>query len=299
MTNKKGFTLAELLIVVAIISVLTGISIPVFTSQLEKSRESKDLAAVRSVYAEVMLSAMMEDTEPENGVIYSNGRWYKDVSLSQEILDWQTPGVLTVGSTKSQGDNKHWVGKPAPNGVCLISYTDNPDIGLVIAWEYNFAEIMNLQVKSYGNKTVAQLLKNGSFSMFESSGSAGRDLTGSIKDQLGIKDADNFTYKVLRDTSKQYGNGDIYIMYVSEDRGLQKSVSGKKNVPVYGEIDVIGYIYEIKEDGTSTLLKQGTKQTLKTYINSNYQEKIDVNGNQDNNPNIINKANNPKYDWDM
>lgn len=33
---KKGFTLAELLIVVAIIAVLVAISIPIFSSQLEK-----------------------------------------------------------------------------------------------------------------------------------------------------------------------------------------------------------------------------------------------------------------------
>ena len=40
--NKKGFTLAELLIVVAIIAVLVAIGIPIFTSQLEKSREAAD-----------------------------------------------------------------------------------------------------------------------------------------------------------------------------------------------------------------------------------------------------------------
>lgn len=38
--NEKGFTLAELLIVVAIIGVLVAISIPIFTSQLEKSRDA-------------------------------------------------------------------------------------------------------------------------------------------------------------------------------------------------------------------------------------------------------------------
>ena len=37
--EKNGFTLAELLIVVAIIAVLVAISIPIFTSQLEKARE--------------------------------------------------------------------------------------------------------------------------------------------------------------------------------------------------------------------------------------------------------------------
>ena len=49
--NKKGFTLAELLIVVAIIGVLVAISIPIFTSQLEKAREATDLANIRSAYA--------------------------------------------------------------------------------------------------------------------------------------------------------------------------------------------------------------------------------------------------------
>ncbi|MBQ9327990.1 MAG: type II secretion system protein [Solobacterium sp.] len=56
--NKKGFTLAELLIVVAIIGVLVAISIPIFTSQLEKSREAVDLANIRAAYAECTAEAI-------------------------------------------------------------------------------------------------------------------------------------------------------------------------------------------------------------------------------------------------
>ena len=52
--NKKGFTLAELLIVVAIIAVLVAIAIPVFTNQLEKSREATALSNIRAAYAEAM-----------------------------------------------------------------------------------------------------------------------------------------------------------------------------------------------------------------------------------------------------
>jgi len=60
--NNKGFTLAELLIVVAIIAVLTAIAIPVFTSQLEKSREATDQANLRSLYAETVAAVLSEDT---------------------------------------------------------------------------------------------------------------------------------------------------------------------------------------------------------------------------------------------
>ena len=52
--NRKGFTLAELLIVVAIIAVLVAVAIPVFTTQLEKSRDATSVANIRSAYAEAM-----------------------------------------------------------------------------------------------------------------------------------------------------------------------------------------------------------------------------------------------------
>ena len=44
--NKKGFTLAELLIVVAIIAVLVVVSVPIFSSKLEKAREAADVANI-------------------------------------------------------------------------------------------------------------------------------------------------------------------------------------------------------------------------------------------------------------
>ena len=60
--NKKGFTLAELLIVVAIIAVLVAIAIPVFTGQLEKSKIATDKANVRSWYAE-QVAGYLSDSE--------------------------------------------------------------------------------------------------------------------------------------------------------------------------------------------------------------------------------------------
>ena len=45
--RKKGFTMAELLIVVAIVGVLVAISIPIFNKHIEKTRETYDIATMR------------------------------------------------------------------------------------------------------------------------------------------------------------------------------------------------------------------------------------------------------------
>lgn len=60
--NKKGFTLAELLIVVAIIGVLVAISIPIFTSQLEKARRATNQANARAAYAAASAEYLEDDT---------------------------------------------------------------------------------------------------------------------------------------------------------------------------------------------------------------------------------------------
>ncbi len=60
--NRKGFTMAELLIVVAIIAVLVAIAIPVFGTQLEKAKIATDEANVRSWYAEQIAAYLTDDT---------------------------------------------------------------------------------------------------------------------------------------------------------------------------------------------------------------------------------------------
>lgn len=132
--NKKGFTLAELLIVVAIIAVLVAISIPIFNSQLEKSREATDLANIRAAYAEVMTAALTEDTttgnSTENGAIkYTAGTtgasatgasWEKVVTLNQKKDNWQTDVTEVKIGTVSMTTNSN---TPKAGGNATIKYT--------------------------------------------------------------------------------------------------------------------------------------------------------------------------------
>ena len=63
LNNKKGFTLMEMLIVVAIIAVLVAIAIPVFNGALTKSKEAADVANVRALYAEWQVSILTENKD--------------------------------------------------------------------------------------------------------------------------------------------------------------------------------------------------------------------------------------------
>ena len=60
--NKKGFTIMEMLIVVAIIAVLAAILIPTFNGALVKSKEAADVANIRAGYAELQVK-MLTDNE--------------------------------------------------------------------------------------------------------------------------------------------------------------------------------------------------------------------------------------------
>lgn len=125
--DKRGFTLAELLVVVAIIAVLVAIAIPIFTNQLEKSREATDAANIRSQYAQVMTVAITEGGDVNGKDIYGA------INLNQKKDNWQDETLgnnlnslfpepeQIVGDYPKAGGTA-WVEYDASNGYAILHY---------------------------------------------------------------------------------------------------------------------------------------------------------------------------------
>lgn len=122
--KNNGFTLAELLIVVAIIAVLVAISIPVFTNQLEKSREATDAANIRNAIADVTVQYLSADVVADAG--YSI-----DVSMQQQTEGWQN---TTIDFKDSKGKSISGApGTPKAGGKCTVAIDKDGVLKLTFA----------------------------------------------------------------------------------------------------------------------------------------------------------------------
>lgn len=117
--NKKGFTLAELLIVLAIVAVLAAIAIPTFGRQLEGAREVADLNNLRAAYADALSEVMLKNvtdatvdatvavdfTQTKAGWKSVTTPEVADVTVADGVIPATIPGSGNVKFTFALQDN--------------------------------------------------------------------------------------------------------------------------------------------------------------------------------------------------
>ena len=126
MKNRKGFTLMEMLIVVAIIAILVIIAIPTFNSALAKARAATDVANIRSGYAAALVEAMTNGVDTNSGTTNNTYYLLKDGSVSNATAD-------TTNRYTTQGKSENATPKTMIGGKFEV----NGGTGNVVTWEKN------------------------------------------------------------------------------------------------------------------------------------------------------------------
>lgn len=110
MRRNKGFTLAELLIIVAIIAILVGISIPIFTSQLEKSRRAVDKANARNIETVLGVAANSNEIEFTNKYVEGSSSKYACIAIivgKDKVKYYVSGNVKINGIDFNSGDHDY------------------------------------------------------------------------------------------------------------------------------------------------------------------------------------------------
>jgi len=106
--NNKGFTLIEMLMVVAIIAILIAVSIPVVGQALERAREATDAANERSFKAELMVCYLASTVDGTDAFNTSTSCNY--------AYDAENGKIVTIGSGDNQSANVTAYGQGTTSG---------------------------------------------------------------------------------------------------------------------------------------------------------------------------------------
>ncbi len=116
LSKNGGFTLVEMLIVVAIIAILIMVSIPMVNSSLEKAREAVDDANERSAVSLMSVEYLVaSETEKAALVGVEKGYVVDDTNSHQGTLGDADNGVVSK-SAKNGSGSKHLVVSVDANG---------------------------------------------------------------------------------------------------------------------------------------------------------------------------------------
>lgn len=246
MRKRKGFTLAELLIVVAIVGVLVAIAIPVFISQLEKSKETVDIDNMRS--ARSVLAAAYLSGEIEAGELDA---YYFDGHQLMTEIPREGYGI----GTSKDGNVKYEVG----NGCDLCNYDGNEDHEgeylmasvdmndkLHIHWSSNHLDIQAALPKLDPNWT--------SWTMTDSRGLGGATSRSAVLEALGLSDNHEYTFTTAQDGSNTYVvyiyNGTFPEAARSNNQKGKAALKEWMDQGTTKDIDVSVYTYDVKTGET-------------------------------------------------
>ncbi len=143
--NNKGFSLVELLVVMAIMAILTGAIAPQVNKYVEKSRESRDLQLVSTVFTAVQTGIVASETPVPDisnktlDFLLDAGNNLLTTATINEINDLLGDDLSSVANIK-----KKCVSRNGSKGSLYVDYKANGKLTVYISTNGNVTNTDNI-----------------------------------------------------------------------------------------------------------------------------------------------------------
>lgn len=159
-SNKKGFTIVELVIVIAVIAILASVLIPTFSSVIAKANKSAAMQAARNEY-ELYLAENAEKLTGEEDFVIKSGKYFfkvTDGQFNSEAIE-DIPAYykldLTTNEVKSFNAGETTLPTNVTNAYTreedALDETNGKTSGLTVGSTYYYV----VAIDEIGNKDVA------------------------------------------------------------------------------------------------------------------------------------------------
>ena len=230
-SRKKGFTLVELVIVIAVVAILAAVLIPTFGNLIKKANESADIQALTTMNkylalesADNDLKGIMDvyraldeyDIQAETYTPLYKGRYYfYDSSLNKILYVDENYKVISPKECLDIVKNDSW---SSLNGELKEVEVSKTELNGVTVYNVSSAEELNYVTNNFDPAGNTKLVLNSDINLYGSSISFDKEITGTLEitasSQVTIKNfvgynKYNTSAKSTDETMRKYNSGFI------------------------------------------------------------------------------------------